>query len=123
MAVAVLRQVNEDGKRAGAHLHLWCPGCDDLHLISVRGDDGSRPKVEWTWDGNLEAPTVTPSIKVGGVQWPKASPFYKPQHRARAKQPICCHSHLTAGVWNFLADCTHALRGNVPMVELPEDDE
>lgn len=122
VTVTVVRQQRgENGKRVGAALLIWCPGCDDVHRVSVRGDDGSRPPVEWTWDGNLDAPTVSPSIKLDGVQWPKKSGFHKPRHYVRAKQPICCHSFLERGVWRFLADCTHELVGQTaPMVPLPD---
>lgn len=32
-----------------------------------------------------------------------------------------CHSHLRAGVFEFLDDCTHSLAGqHAPMLDLPE---
>jgi len=81
-------------------LQMWCPGCDDLHQIHVKGDGA------WEWDGNLEAPTVSPSILV---------------QRGNREGDRRCHSFLKAGVWQFLGDCTHALAGqSVPMVPLPD---
>lgn len=109
MSVAVLHQLTDGGtgERIGAHVLVWCPGCDELHAIGVTGDDGSKPRVEWTWDGNLEAPTVSPSIKVQG---------------GRQGSEHVCHSYLEGGRWRFLADSTHAFAGvtDVPMVPLPE---
>lgn len=67
---------------------VWCPACDAPHPFDER----------WTFDGNHEAPTFSPSMLV-----------HESPGRAR------CHSFLRAGVWQFLGDCTHALKGtNVP---------
>lgn len=110
MTFAVLRQITHGGtgERIGAHVLVWCPGCDDLHQIGVRGDDGSVPGVEWTWDGDLEAPTVSPSILV--------------QYGIVEGRRRVCHSYLEGGRWRFLDDSTHDLAGqtDVPMVPLPE---
>lgn len=110
--VARLRQVSNGttGERLGAHVLVWCPGCDDLHTIGVEGDDGSKPRTEWTWDGNLEAPTVSPSILV------------RMDFTNNVRPSIVCHSYLESGRWRFLDDSTHAFSGvtGVPMVPLPE---
>lgn len=79
---------------------MWCPGCDDLHEIRIG---------EWSWDGSLEAPAVSPSILVT---------MEVPSLPALARR---CHSFLRAGVWEFLSDSTHALAGqSVPMVPMPD---
>jgi hypothetical protein len=60
--------------------------------------------LHWTWDGNLEAPTLDPSI----LQ-------YESGNIPR------CHSFVKAGQWQFLSDCTHKLANHtVPMVPLPD---
>jgi len=67
-------------------------------------------KPAWTWDGNLEAPTVSPSIlsSIG-------------PYGDQGKPLGVCHSFLKAGVFEFLDDCTHPLKGqHVPMVDLPD---
>lgn len=110
MTVAVVRQQTDGatGQRIGAQLYVWCPGCDDLHGVGVIGADGSEPRVKWSWDGNLNAPTVSPSILV--------------QYGKVAGTDRRCHSFLEAGRWRFLGDSTHELadREDVPMVPLPE---
>lgn len=125
-AVAVLRHWRAaDGQ--GDRLYLWCPGCNDLHAVCVhRTNDG----VCWQWDGNLEAPTISPSIKVEGKQWPEDAGFYKPNHSAvPAGGPTVCHSFVKNGQWEFLGDCTHNLKGQiVPLPSVPnlwdnEEDE
>jgi hypothetical protein len=64
---------------------VWCPACDAPHTFDNR----------WTFDGNHEAPTFVASMLVH--EYPGSHPR--------------CHSMLTAGVWNYLDDCTHALKG------------
>lgn len=87
-----------------------CPGCDDNHQISVG---------TWTFNGDLERPTFTPSVLVGGVQWAPSMGFHKPNHVGIAVgEPIVCHSFVTDGRIEFLGDCTHALAAQT--VDLPE---
>jgi hypothetical protein len=110
-----------NGAEPGSSLWLWCPACDDAHRIVVGTTDS------WSWDGNEDAPTISPSILVRGVQWAQGSKFLRPGHPGvpTGGQTVC-HSFIVAGVWQFLGDCTHALVGHqVPMVELPDwlDDE
>lgn len=79
---------------SGGHLH-WCPACLELHPL---------PK-SWTFDGNLERPTFTPSFAHSGGSVPGWR----------------CHYMLTKGVLHFQADCSHAMAGqSVPLPELPE---
>lgn len=61
MTVAVTRAWSDNQGRSGTMLYLWCPGCDDLHGVEV-----TSPDCRWEWDGNLEAPTISPSILVNG---------------------------------------------------------
>jgi Family of unknown function (DUF6527) len=115
MPVAQLRPWSSDDGTSGTRLYLWCPGCDDSHAVEV-----AEPG-HWEWDGNLEAPTVNPSIAVSGVQWDADSPFHKPRHDVAPGDSIMCHSFVKAGRWEFLGDCTHDLKGQtVPMVPLPD---
>lgn len=108
MTVAVVRKMlNSAGDSLGHHLLLWCPGCNQLHGVDFTGPDGVKPKVEWTFDGNLDAPTVSPSLL---CRWPAGED----------QTEQVCHSFIVAGQWQFLADCTHALAGQtVPLPDLP----
>lgn len=95
---------------------LWfvCPGCEamnDLGSGMLRLTVNSSTKSpSWAWDGNLEAPTLSPSIKSYG------GPF------SDTGKPLgVCHSMLQAGVFHFLEDSTHALAGqHVPLSDLPK---
>lgn len=114
---AQLRHVNDHGHEYDA-LMFVCPGCehvgDDgvrhggLHMLPVAGDANGRPV--WTWDGNLEAPTLSPSIQ--SERGPGAD---------NLPPPFKCHSYLRAGVFEFLTDSTLELAGqHVPMPDLYE---
>ncbi len=104
---------NESGER----LFLWCPACDDVHQIEV---DKSRP-TSWEWDGNLDAPTISPSILVNGTQLEDGATFHRKNHRVAAGERTVCHSFVRSGRWEFLGDCTHTFAGQtVEMVDLPE---
>lgn len=87
-------------------LAFVCPGCilmhggTGLHLLPVNSNVKSP---SWTWDGNLDSPTLDPSIMTG-----------------RNSDKIC-HSYLRNGEFQFLSDCTHELAGTfADMVDLPE---
>ncbi|MBB3239128.1 hypothetical protein FHW68_000600 [Pseudomonas sp. Tn43] len=73
---------------------LWfeCPGCEMAHRI-MHGP-GAEPR--WSWNGNLESPTFTPSVLVR-YRW--------------ADGDRVCHSFVTDGRIQFLSDGSHALAG------------
>jgi len=84
--------------RAQDGLYMFeCPGCGCCHFFST--DGAGRP--HWQWNGDVEKPTVTPSILVSGS---------RPEHR--------CHSFVKDGRIQFLGDCHHKLAGQT--VDLPE---
>lgn len=95
--------INAADNKIGRRLFVWCPGCDDVHAPAVVGDEGDLPEGPvWSWDRNLTAPTITPSIRV---------------HYQKGD----CHSFITAGRWQFLEDSWHSLAGQtVPMVPVPD---
>ena len=71
-----------------------CPGCGEAHMIKVP---------VWSFDGNFERPTISPSIKATN---PNSEPSF------------VCHSFVRNGQIEFLGDCTHSLAGKT--VDLPE---
>lgn len=80
----------------GDRVYIWCPGCHENHWVNT-GPGG------WTFDGNVERPTFSPSIL---VEWGN-----QPGDRR-------CHSFVRGGRIQFLNDCTHGLRGQT--VDLPD---
>lgn len=72
---------------------FFCPGCQDVHQINHT----------WQFNGDFERPTITPSILVTWVG---------------GDDKMRCHSYVTDGQIQFLADSTHALAGKT--VPLPD---
>lgn len=60
---------------------FYCPGCDENHWFDSR----------WTFDGNMEEPTVAPSL------------LFLANKR--------CHLFVTKGTIVYLKDCEHYLAG------------
>jgi hypothetical protein len=85
------------------------PGCGSSHGVPVRGE--GRPV--WGWNGSVDSPTFTPSIKVTYPANPNAIEEFKEWRTERV-----CHSFVTDGKIQFLGDCTHKLKNQT--VEIPE---
>lgn len=104
---AVLRSV------VNGHGH-WCPGCEEMHVIPN----------SWTFDGNVDCPTFTPSVKITGKQVVIVDGKWNGEWvRDAAGNPVdcCCHYFVTKGRLLFCSDSTHALSGKtVDLLPLPE---
>lgn len=86
-------------------LGYWCSGCECLHMVNVASD--MRPR--WTWNGDVNKPTLSPSIRT----------FW--QRTGEAEQTRC-HHFLRDGVIEFLSDsAAHQLRGSHPLQPIPAD--
>lgn len=86
----------------------WCPGCEETHIYwtQIPGEPVTPGNV-WSYDGNEDAPTFSPSLLNHGG-------------RGKTSEHVC-HLFITQGVIEFLGDCTHALAGQkVPMPTLPD---
>ena len=70
---------------------VYCLGCKSHHVFDDR----------WTFNGNYEKPTFTPSMLVNKD---------RPESR--------CHSFVIDGKMQFLSDCFHSLAGQT--VDLPD---
>ncbi len=84
---------------------FYCPGCRYAHVFDQR----------WTFDGNQDAPTFTPSLLVNGTD-----PKYVTEHNPR------CHMYVRNGNIEFLSDCSHAMAGKtvpIPNYETLFEDE
>ena len=116
MPKVMLRDV-VDGDLRYQCLMFVCPGCiamfgdpdTGLHMLTVNTEI-SKPS--WSFDGNLDWPTVSPSI----LTWKGPPPVEgEPDTRGR------CHSMLEKGEFRYLGDSTHSLAGQtVPMPDLPD---
>lgn len=85
---------------------IWCVGCRHPHSVPVRQTGDHEPRPSWEFDGNLESPTMRPSLLVNG-----------PGKHHHPSGPIC-HSWITNGRIQFLPDSTHDHAGQT--LDLPE---
>lgn len=100
-----------DGTKAG--IGHWCPGCESAHVIYTKNPGGPT----WTWDGNVDAPTCTPSVRCFTRFDEDGKPL--PDNGERT----LCHYVLTAGVINYCGDCGyHGLSNQqVPLPDFSDD--
>ena len=76
---------------------FWCPGCAEGHRFIVEAPKEPR----WSFNGDLQRPTVSPSLLIRGVNQ--------------------CHLFIKEGKLQFLSDCTHRLANQtLEMPELPD---
>ena len=76
---------------------IWnCPGCECLHHIQTNKSEMPY----WNFNGNLEQPTVSPSVRV------------------RGGKDYVCHFFIRDGKIEFLNDSTHKLSGQT--VDVPD---
>lgn len=88
------------------HVSFTCPGCGDAHTVPV-GPNG------WGWNGDLNKPTLTPSLLVRSGHYADA---WKPGDACWCGKDYgfeCyrCHSFVRDGRIEFLGDSTHKLAG------------
>lgn len=109
-----LRRVGAaDGHTARGYSH-WCPACEEMHAFAV--DEAFKNGARWSFDGNLDAPTFSPSMNI------RTGRFADPNFvDAEGDLSRVCHYFLRNGHLEFLGDCTHGMKGQtVPLPELPE---
>lgn len=84
----------------GEELLFECPGCKYFHQITILRKN--RMGSQWHFNGNFEAPTITPSVLTNprGIDGPR------------------CHVQITDGQIFFYPDSEHSLAGKT--VTLPE---
>lgn len=114
--------VTKNGKTIG--WMFFCPGCNNGHAIQTASENGLYPGGDvWTFNGNMEKPTIRASVLVRSNQWvPPVNEHnaekWKAQPWEQHEIKTVCHSFVTDGRIEFLGDCTHDLKGQT--VDLPE---
>lgn len=93
---AVVHTVNGGERTHFTHM-FFCDSCGCGHGFNV--DKSKSPR--WDFNGDMVKPTLHPSL------------LYSYQHGDMHK---VCHSFVTKGMIQYLADCTHSLAGQtVPL--------
>lgn len=108
-------------------VQLQCPGCGFDHVLPVHWPQGVTESPEakglphWTFNGDYERPTVSPSILARGMERVTDEEHAKLMAGEKIEpRPFVCHSYVVDGRIQFLSDSTHALSGQT--VDLPEID-
>lgn len=99
---------------------FYCPGCKHNHIYYV---NQSQPHINWNFNGDLEFPTFTPSLK-NTAAYTKYRDYdiENPDGTKSPRPDEVCHLYVTNGVIEYCGDCTHELAGQkVPMHDLPEE--
>ncbi len=110
-----MSQVSAKLRRSVEGYAWYCPACDEVHPLPDRG---------WTFNGNVDQPTFSPSFKHTGKKIvTKNGEWTGEWERDEQGNPInwCCHYVVTAGQVAYQGDCTHSMAGQtIPMPDLPE---
>lgn len=103
----------------GDQLGFWCPGCEGMHVVGPG----------WAFDGNYDAPTLSPSVLVRGGHhapgwkgpdcWCNLAQRYPDREPTRFKCGVC-HTFVRGGKIEFLNDCTHELAGKTVAMVVPD---
>ena len=97
---------------------IWCPGCDEHHAVPVTKPTNGNG-VAWSFNGDEENPTLSPSILVRGTKQITDEEAKRIMNGEKIEPiPYVCHSFVTDGKIQFLGDSTHELAGKT--VYLPE---
>ncbi|MDR3496239.1 MAG: DUF6527 family protein [Ancalomicrobiaceae bacterium] len=91
----------------GGYVAFFCPGCDEGHMMRI----GDGPSPRWSFNGNAEKPTFSPSVLVFLPERIDRNGNHHPQK-------TLCHSFVRDGRIEFLSDSAHGLAGQT--VDLPD---
>ncbi|MDZ7894162.1 MAG: DUF6527 family protein [Sphingobium sp.] len=100
-----------------------CPGCGHSHEVAV--GTPFRNGARWTYNGNPESPTFQPSLHVKSGHYVTGESV-EDCWLCKKGSKACgvCHSFVTDGQIQFLADCTHELAGQtVPIPPWDREEE
>jgi hypothetical protein len=99
---------------------IFCPACNCGHGLTK----------SWTFNGDFEKPTFSPSLLVKGVEYPEEDPttgdflrgpdgkyLLDASGRILGAKDTVCHSFIKDGMISYCGDSTHPLAGLT--VELP----
>lgn len=90
----------------GGYLEYRCPACGS-HAVPVR--KGEKIPQHWEWNGDVDSPTLNPSVRHFHNGYPE-----------EGIKPFCCHYFIRAGNIEFCGDCTHDKAGQT--LPLPDFD-
>lgn len=85
--------------------YFYCPACKELHNFQT----GSKSGPNWSFDGDVEYPTVSPSLLMSTTH---------PETKVRR---TLCHLFVKGGKIEYCGDCPHEFAGRtVALPDVPE---
>lgn len=105
----------------GRQAHFWCPACRATHSFWVDRPGGARPS--WTYNGDPERPTFSPSLLIRSIEPPLLPGGERGWDRPHSEWTpyTVCHLHVVDGEIRYCGDNPHPLNGKtVPMEDIPE---
>ncbi len=114
MSVKVTKVTSQEGKRVG--WTFFCPGCSAYHMYYTEPwtktwKNPPEPGGVWTFNGDVEAPTFTPSLLIFEHKRPDGT-IHQPR----------CHLFVTNGQIRYCGDSNHELKGKtVDMIEVGKE--
>lgn len=107
------------------HLRMQLPGPVGMVILPVvRGNAPRAGTPCWSWNGNVDTPTLKPSLLINGVHRLSDTDYDRIMAGCKVKhQPFRCHTWITDGKVRFLPDTDHGLSGQTVGLLDVEDDE
>lgn len=110
-----MSQVSPILRRGEDRFFHWCPACEEMHPVFDRSP--------WTFNGNVDCPTFSPSFKHGGKRTVNVNVRWTGEwHRGPDGKPLdgTCHYIITDGKIQFCSDSWHGRSDIVAMPPIPE---
>lgn len=100
------------------HLTINLPGPVGLLTLPVIRKGSRKEANAWSWNGDIEKPTLRPSVLNEGTSYGDRDPYVKENWI-----PYRCHVWVNDGMVIYLDDTTHELKGRtVPLFDINEKD-
>ena len=104
-------------KEEATHLQFKIPGPSDLITLPIILKGKREGTNSWTWNGDIEKPTLRPSVLNQGHNFLGGDPKDKSQWIK-----FRCHTWINDGKAQFLDDCDHEFRGQtVDLLDITEN--
>lgn len=102
--------------RIGVLVH-WCPGCKERHSVYI-DEAGHNNNIVWSFNGDYEKPTFSPSVK-HSTNVPRTI-----EELTKPVTYVKCHYSITDGMIIYCNDSMHEFAGkSIPLPCLPTFNE
>jgi len=105
-----MNQVSPILRRGTGRFFHWCPACEQVHPLPDRG---------WTFNGDVNTPSFSPSFKHTCVHWPKGVDARGIGRGEKTNR--VCHYIITDGLIQFCHDSWHGRSDIVAMPPFPKN--